>query len=582
MYKRRVQKARNWKSWFKLRKVTKWRFLVIIFVVCLVVFAYHPIASETWSSDDGYESSDLEMDWDEISKVVNELGEDGKFNHIGILNFNIKEIHEWKQLIPMANQTVLSLDYVSSNATWETLYPEWIDEEEEAQVPVCPSLPRVAPPKQRLDLIAVKLPCHKYKWSRNVARLHLQIAAADLAAAHKGTQPLHILLATTCFPVPNLFRCEDLVTRRRSIWLYKPNLGRLREKLRLPIGSCQLALPLIGIEEQRYSVSTKRRREAYATVLHSNYVYVCGAIVVAQSIRMSGSDRDLVILVDEYISTSHRVGLESAGWEVRTIQRIRNPKAEKDAYNEWNYSKFRLWQLTDYDKVIFIDSDLLVLRNTDFLFAMPELSATGNHEHVFNSGVMVLEPSNCTFRLLMDHVNDFESYNGGDQGYLNEVFTWWHRIPRRANFLKHFWAGDDAAAKERKSHMFESDPPGMYVVHYLGNKPWMCFRDYDCNWNVEVLREFASDTAHALWWRVHDAMPGELQRYCLLRALQKAQLELDRREAEMGNFSDAHWRIRVEDARLQTCIDEDCDWRERLRHWGGNKTALARMANLNA
>lgn len=187
------------------------------------------------------------MEWDDISKVVNELGEDGKFNHIGILNFNTKEIHEWKQLIPKANQTVLSLDYASSNATWEALYPEWIDEEEEAQVPACPTLPRVAPPKQRLDLIAVKLPCHKDKWSRNVARLHLQIAAADLAAAHKGTQPLHILLATTCFPVPNLFRCEDLVTRRGSIWLYKPNLGRLRDKLRLPTGSCQLALPLGGI-----------------------------------------------------------------------------------------------------------------------------------------------------------------------------------------------------------------------------------------------------------------------------------------------------------------------------------------------
>ncbi|KAG6424670.1 hypothetical protein SASPL_115090 [Salvia splendens] len=390
------------------------------------------------------------MDWGEISKVVNELGEDGKFNHIGILNLNMKEIHEWKQLIPHANQTVLSLDHASSNATWEVLYPEWIDEEEEKR-------------------------CE----------------AADLAAAHKGTQPLHILLATTCFPVPNLFRCEELVTRRGSIWLYKPNLGRLRDKLRLPIGSCQLALPLGGIEEQPYSIPRKRRREAYATVLHSNYVYVCGAIPQVPALA-------------QY-----------------------------------------------YDKVIFIDSDLLVLRNIDFLFTMPELSATGNHEHMFNSGVMVIEPSNCTFQLLMDHVNDLESYNGGDQGYLNEVFTWWHRIPRWVNFLKHFWVGDDAVAKKKKNHMFESDPPGMYVLHYLGNKPWMCFRDYDCNWNVELLREFASYAAHALWWR-------------------KAQLQLDRREAEMGNFSDAHWRIRVKDVRLETCIDEDCDWLERLRHWGGN------------
>ncbi|KAK4393800.1 UDP-glucuronate:xylan alpha-glucuronosyltransferase 1 [Sesamum angolense] len=111
--------------------------------------------------------------------------------------------------------------------------------------------------------------------------------------------------------------------------------------------------------ERDYS---RKRQRRYATILHSAYVYVCGAIVAAQSIRMSGSTRDLVILVDKSISDRHRNGLELAGWQVRTIERIRNPKAEKDAYNEWNYSKFRLWQLTDYDKIIFIDADMLILR----------------------------------------------------------------------------------------------------------------------------------------------------------------------------------------------------------------------------
>lgn len=231
-------------------------------------------------------------------------------------------------------------------------------------------------------------------------------------------------------------------------------------------------------------------------------MYVCGAIAAAQSIRMVGSTRDLVILVDETISAYHRSGLEAAGWKIRTIQRIRNPKAEKDAYNEWNYSKFRLWQLTDYDKIIFIDADLLILRNIDFLFGMPEISATGNNATLFNSGVMVIEPSNCTFNLLMEHINEIESYNGGDQGYLNEIFTWWHRIPRHMNFLKHFWIGDEEEKKQMKTRLFGAEPPVLYVLHYLGVKPWLCFRDYDCNWNVDFFQEFASDVAHARWWKV--------------------------------------------------------------------------------
>ena len=54
---------------------------------------------------------------------------------------------------------------------------------------------------------------------------------------------------------------------------------------------------------------------------------------------------------------------------------------------------------------------------------MPEISTTGNDETLFNSGVMVVEPLNCTYQLLMDHIDKIEFYKGGDQGYLNKIFT---------------------------------------------------------------------------------------------------------------------------------------------------------------
>ena len=227
-----------------------------------------------------------------------------------------------------------------------------------------------------------------------------------------------------------------------------------------------------------------------------------------------------------------------------------------------------MWQLTDYDKIIFIDADLLILRNIDFLFTMPEISATGNNGTLFNSGVMVVEPSNCTFRLIMDHINEIESYNGGDQGYLNEIFTRWHRIPKHMNFLKHFWIGDEEEKKEQKTRLFGADPPVLYVLHYLGDKPWMCFRDYDCNWNVDILQEFASDVAHERWWKVHDTMPDHLQRFCLLETRQKAGLEWDRRQAEKGNYTDGHWRRKITDPRLKKCFEDFCSWKNMLEHWG--------------
>ncbi|KAJ4964821.1 hypothetical protein NE237_016670 [Protea cynaroides] len=511
--------------------------------------------------------SHIHVNWDQISKTIAGIAGKNGFQGIGLLNFNDSEFDHWKQLLPVAEHVVVNLDYIGKNVTWETLYPEWIDEEQESEIPVCPSLsePEV-PKKPQLDLIAVKLPCRKsVNWSRDIARLHLQLAAARLAASAKAYHPVYVLIVTDCFPIPNLFSCKELVVREGNAWLYKPNLGALKQKLHLPVGSCELAVPLKA-KEHVYTETT--HREAYATILHSAHVYVCGAIAAAQSIRMVGSTRDLVILVDDTISEHHRGGLEAAGWKIRIIQRIRNPKAEPEAYNEWNYSKFRLWQLTDYDKVIFIDADLLILRNIDFLFGMPEITAIGNNATLFNSGVMVIEPSNCTFNLLMDHINEIESYNGGDQGYLNEIFTWWHRIPKHMNFLKHFWIGDEEDKKQMKTRLFGADPPILYVLHYLGLKPWLCFRDYDCNWNVDILQEFASDVAHRRWWMVHDAMPENLQKFCLLRSKQKAGLEWDRRQAEKANHTDGHWKIKIQDPRLNTCFEDFCFWESMLWHWG--------------
>ena len=189
--------------------------------------------------------SRLDVNWDHITEVIEKLPHRNEYQGIGLLNFNGSEIGQWNELIPDVEHAVLSLDYVSYNTTWESLYPEWIDEEEEFEFPTCPTLPKLqVPGKPRLDLIAVKLPCNKSgDWSRDVARLHLQLTVARLAAASRGYHPVHVLLVTDCFPTPNLFTCKELLVREGNVWLYKPNLNTLLEKLQIPVGSCELAVP---------------------------------------------------------------------------------------------------------------------------------------------------------------------------------------------------------------------------------------------------------------------------------------------------------------------------------------------------
>ncbi|XP_037432572.1 UDP-glucuronate:xylan alpha-glucuronosyltransferase 1-like isoform X1 [Triticum dicoccoides] len=539
--------------------------------------------SDAGEPDSGY-TSDLRVDWSSVSMAVQRVAREGDGGlRVGILNFDGDEMDQWRALLPAA--AAVHLDRVAGNVTWAHLYPEWIDEEELYHAPACPDLPEPSPaPEGGYDVVAVKLPCSGAAgWSKDVPRLHLQLAAARLAAGrseeHGRRAAAHVIVVSRCFPAPNLFRCKDEVMRDGDVWLYRPDMGELRQKLALPVGSCRLAMPLRALGEAY--VSAAPRREAYATILHSEQLYACGAMVAAQSIRMAGSDRDMVALVDETISERHRSALAAAGWKVRTIRRIRNPRASRDAYNEWNYSKFWLWTLTEYDRVVFLDADLLVQRPMEPLFAMPEVSATGNHGTVFNSGVMVVEPCNCTFRLLMDHIADIQSYNGGDQGYLNEVFSWWHRLPSRANYMKHFWEGDTAERAAAKRRVLAADPPAVLAVHFVGMKPWFCFRDYDCNWNAPELRQFASDEAHARWWTAHDAMPPRLQGFCLLDERQKALLRWDVAEARKANFSDGHWRERITDPRKTICAGagagvEGCRRREiKGRRVEGNRVTTS-------
>ncbi|XP_039829714.1 UDP-glucuronate:xylan alpha-glucuronosyltransferase 2-like isoform X2 [Panicum virgatum] len=470
----------------------------------------------------------------------------------------------------------VDLERVSDVFRWSDLFPEWIDEEEEDEGPSCPELPM--PDFSRydgeVDVVVASLPCNRTApggWNRDVFRLQVHLAAARMAARkgrRDGGGAVRVVLRSECEPMMDLFRCDEAAGREGDWWMYRVDVERLEEKLRLPVGSCNLALPLWGSggihevllnnvsEEQAAAAAPsptttgrrRPRREAYATVLHSSDTYLCGAIVLAQSIRRSGSTRDLVLLHDHTVSKPALRALSAAGWSPRRIKRIRNPRAARGAYNEYNYSKFRLWQLTEYERVVFVDADILVLRNLDALFGLPQLAAVGNDGPLFNSGVMVVEPSACTFEALVRQRRTVRSYNGGDQGFLNEVFVWWHRLPRRVNYLKNFWANTtgERALKER---LFRADPAEVWAIHYLGMKPWTCYRDYDCNWNVADQRVYASDEAHARWWQVYDRMGEPMRGPCRLSERRKVEIAWDRHVAQERAFADQHWRINITDPR---------------------------------
>ncbi|XP_024529174.1 UDP-glucuronate:xylan alpha-glucuronosyltransferase 1 [Selaginella moellendorffii] len=454
------------------------------------------------------------------------------FLRIGLVNFPKPDVAKWKALGGGRKPVLFSIDK-KRDFSWSAFFPEAIDRDEEVQNRECPDMPLPSVPEDlKLDFVVARIPCGESNF-RDIDRLQAAVSAAHISLK---TGASHIIGVSDCMLDPNVFKCKELVRQEKGVGLYKLDLERIGKLLSLPVGSCKtVQVPTLTSE---HTVS----REAYATILHSVKSYVCGAVLLAHSIRKTGSTRDLIMVIDQHINLEDRQGLEGAGWKIHHIERIRNPRARPDAYNEWNYSKFRLWQLTQYDKVVFIDADVVVTRNMDFLFDLPELSAARNHKSVFNSGVMVIEPSNCTFNLLVDGISRIKSYNGGDQGYLNEIFTWWHRLPRSMNFLKHF--DDDAEENEYKMELFAAEPPVLYAVHFLGRKPWLCGRGPDCNAKISSQRMFSNDFVHSKWWSWHDEMPVELQRLCRINpkrrlsppAVHQAQASSEKRRSSFSRF----------------------------------------------
>ncbi|XWS64551.1 hypothetical protein CRYUN_Cryun05aG0013800 [Craigia yunnanensis] len=486
---------------------------------------------------------------------------------VGLVNFNDEEI-EYKMHGSVVSTVHVHFNHVSKARKWEDFFPEWIDEDQKSGPPTCPEIPM---PRLEdywdLDVVVARVPCEGWTGKaglRDVFRLQVNLVVANLLVESGWVTPdvkraVYVVFIGGCGPMPEIFRCDDLLRKVGDHWVYKPELRRLKQKVLMPLGSCQIAQPYgkTGKEAWRYysadherlkklKYSTFHQREAYVTVLHSSEAYVCGAIALAQSIIQSNSTRDLLLLHDENISPKSLTGLRTAGWKTRQIERIRSPFAEKDSYNEWNYSKLRLWLLTWYDKVVFIDADILVFKNMDKLFVYPQLSAAANDKTLFNSGIMVIEPSLCMFEDLMVKSFKVDSYNGGDQGFLNEVFTWWHRLPSKVNFLKIF-SGKENSRRE-KIH------DDLSAIHYLGLKPWMCYRDYDCNWDMKERQIFASDKAHEKWWQVYDTMPEKLQQYCGLTDHMNWRIKKWRGIAMNLSLPDEHWKIGVTNPRQYNLV----------------------------
>ncbi|KAF8338293.1 uncharacterized protein EI90DRAFT_2991551 [Cantharellus anzutake] len=132
-------------------------------------------------------------------------------------------------------------------------------------------------------------------------------------------------------------------------------------------------------------------------------------------------------------------------------------------------TKLHVFRLTQFDKIIFLDADVLPVRPLSHLFTLPhEFSAVPDvgWPDIFNSGVMVLTPGEDKFNEIMDVIKTRGSWDGGDQGVLNE---WrgnnWNRLS--------FTYNTTPTAAYTYAPAYERFGSQISAIHFIGpNKPW--------------------------------------------------------------------------------------------------------------
>jgi glycogenin glucosyltransferase len=145
------------------------------------------------------------------------------------------------------------------------------------------------------------------------------------------------------------------------------------------------------------------------------------------------------------------------------------------------FNKLVIFGLDKFEKIIYMDADMIMIQNIDELFEAPHMSAVPNHKEddrwLLNSGLMVIEPSKDLFKDIYSKLTQFtqqEFYEGAnkhhhclwDQDYINMYFNNW-----------------DSMGAEKLSVVYNSftsafslygiQKEELKVAHLVRTKPWL-------------------------------------------------------------------------------------------------------------
>lgn len=162
------------------------------------------------------------------------------------------------------------------------------------------------------------------------------------------------------------------------------------------------------------------KNRAYVTLLYNNFII--GVRTLGKSLQLTETTADLIVLVTPDVSSQTRALLIQDGWLVHPVDVEKNPNQKYLARLQYVYTKLIIYEMIEYDRIVFLDADTVVLDNVDELFYCEPFCAVMRHSELINTGVLVISPSKDLYNDMKKQFGDLYSYTGGDQGFLNSYF----------------------------------------------------------------------------------------------------------------------------------------------------------------
>uniref|UniRef100_M8CK84 Hexosyltransferase n=1 Tax=Aegilops tauschii TaxID=37682 RepID=M8CK84_AEGTA len=236
-----------------------------------------------------------------------------------------------------------------------------------------------------------------------------------------------------------------------------------------------------------------RATKAYVTFLAGAGDYWMGVVGLAKGLRKVGSAYPLVVAVLPDVPELHRKILVSQGCIVREIAPVYPPENHTQfamAYYVINYSKLRIWEFVEYERMVYLDADIQVFDNIDELFDLPK----GHFYAVmdcFCEKTWSHTPHMATAKALLDTLRVTPTTPFAEQDFLNMFFREQYKpIPLVYNLvLAMLWRHPENVQLEK-----------VKVVHYCaaGSKPWR-FTGKEENMDREDIKILARN-----WWDIYN------------------------------------------------------------------------------